>query len=95
MDNNRAEEIAARLKQRKVAGECPMCGNHRFSVNGTGTQELENRAEGLRGILEKLNGTGEFGPIPVVITVCTNCGFIARYSLSVLGLQEQKEEYVK
>ncbi len=95
MDNQRAQEITDRLKQRGVSGQCPMCRNNKFSVNGTVSQEIENKGQGLQGILDKLNGEGEFGPIECVVTVCTNCGFVAKYSLRVLELLPSQEKYVK
>ena len=87
MDNIRAEQITNELKKRGVIGECPMCKNYKFSINGTSTLELDNRGEGIKGILDKLEGVGEFGPQDTVVTICTSCGFIARYSLKMLGLQ--------
>ena len=92
MDNQKAQEITIRLKQRGVVGQCPMCLNKKFSVNGTATQELDDKVGGLKGILDRLDGKGEFGPIPMVVTVCTQCGFVARYSLSVLGLDQAEEQ---
>jgi len=87
MDNARAEQITNELKRRGVIGECPMCRNHKFEVKGTSMMELDNRGEGLKGILDKLDGKGEFGPHNTVVTICTNCGFIARFSLKAIGIE--------
>jgi len=87
MDNTRAENIMVELKKRGVIGECPMCKNRKFSVNGTSMLELDNRGEGLKGIMDKLDGKGDFGPQNTVVTICTNCGYIARFSLKAIGLE--------
>lgn len=80
------DRIIGALNARGVALPCPRCGNSKFTiVNNYSMLTLQSEFSGL------VIG----GPtIPVAITACERCGFIAQHALGVLGLlppQGQKQ----
>ncbi|MCK4719745.1 hypothetical protein KAU08_03755 [bacterium] len=90
MDQQLAKDITSKLKQRGVSGQCPMCGNTRFSVNALAERDVIEKVDGLLGILNKLDKKGSHEPVRTVITFCTNCGFVAEFALNVIDVFLEK-----
>lgn len=60
---------------------CPFCNKSVFQIQ-----------EGLFiNVLQKDWKTIELGgnSIPVIVLICTNCGFVSQHSLGILGLLEE------
>ena len=60
---------------------CPFCRKSEFQIeNGVFINILQKNWESV-----ELGGES----IPVIVLVCTNCGFVSQHSLGVLGLLEE------
>ena len=81
LSQQQADAILERLIERKVAAPCPRCENPGFQV-----VEMLG-AIGLT--VENLNIIPLSGPmLPMVITACNRCGFIAFHAFLTLDLNE-------
>lgn len=83
--NSTLEKIAAKLNERQIKRECPMCREGVFIiVDGYVIPVLQANTKNL-----KLSGKS----LPTVAVMCKNCGYLMQFSLGALGLMvENKEE---
>lgn len=82
------QRVINRLRDRKVRGECPMCGNRNFALlDGYLNHSLQT---------DLSMGMVLGGPsIPTVAIACSNCGFISEHALGALSLLPTQEPEVK
>jgi len=71
------QKVIAALMERGVDQPCPRCGGRAFEVLDTTNIGIE---QGKRGFYQ----TEQI--LPVAITACKKCGFIALHSMGALGL---------
>jgi len=78
------EKLIAQLnykftKDGAVSLKCPMCGNQQFVLveEGFTARDISRNYE-----QRQIGGQG----IPSISIICTNCGYIADFSIGVLGL---------
>jgi len=72
-------KIIAKLTEKGVFANCPMCGNRNFVIaDGYFNHPIQSTIEG---------GIVLAGPsIPTIAIICSKCGFISQHALGVLGL---------
>ncbi len=83
LDEETKNQFLAKLKEKEVKGNCPMCGHNDWIM-----------ADELLGIpLTTPTGGISLGPIiPAASLICANCGNIQSFSAVMLGLMKKKEE---
>lgn len=73
------DRIIQRLDEKAPDVHCPMCGNNKFIlVDGLAKHTLQRRNS------YEIGGRS----LPCVLTVCTNCGFLAEHAVGLLGLMK-------
>lgn len=71
------------LKKKGIRLPCPRCGNPEFTL-------LDGYS--LQLIQQELGRIVVGGPnVPLITTVCTQCGFVSQHALGALGLLPDKE----
>jgi ribosomal protein S27AE len=86
MENKRvlAEEremdIIKALELKEAIKPCPRCGTPEFEILGETTIPL---------MVYDLNGTsrGSRAELPILVSSCTRCGYLAFHALGLLGLK--------
>lgn len=76
-------KIQQALNAKGVRSSCPMCGQSNLAVvDGYFNPTLQPHYQGIM-----LGGAS----IPSAVVACLNCGFVAQFSLGVLGLLKKEE----
>ncbi len=74
----RKERIAAALERAGATKACPRCDKRAFAVvDGFASWNVQ----------ADIRSAGAFGgpSVPVVLVICTNCGFVAPHAMGILS----------
>jgi predicted nucleic-acid-binding Zn-ribbon protein len=79
LNKNREAEIANALEFKGATQPCPRCRNREFEIYA------EAEAPLVANRLDRLSESFST-PLPIILTACKNCGYLAQHVRSLLGV---------
>lgn len=70
------------FKSRGVRGNCPGCGNKRWSIGGLISAPVTNAL----GVDTQAVPTMHSETVPAIATICNDCGYVMLFSSVMIGI---------